>query len=72
MVFIIESIIEELYTPLYEALSLIPFFAIEFQNGLVSMSLAVIISSLLVACFFFFVLFAPLWLVYRFFKGFRL
>ena len=62
---IIEILKIEFYLPLVEALNLIPLFG----NQVNGISMSMYLASFLTLAFFFFVVIAPIWFVYKAIKG---
>lgn len=70
MYIMIQYIIDVLYDPMVLALEEIPMFAQTINNGYLSYSIAQMISATITTAFFFFILYAPIYLVYRVVKRF--
>lgn len=65
MIDIVQTLYDELYTILFDGLSLFPFLGQSFYANGIETSFADLIATFITLGFLFFVLFIPIWFVYK-------
>lgn len=65
MITILQEIIDVIYTPLVTALNELSIFNQEIINGSLVFTLSELIATIITTSFFFFILYAPIYLVYK-------